>query len=98
MPRPPDARLVAILNPSAAVGRRRRFRHLPRDWYYSRRMRATRDNLQDLSSAYGDQDDTLSWPMLALVIVYALTVGWLVALVGFVWMRLHLWWQLHALR
>ena len=61
-------------------------------------MRATRDNFRDLSTAYGDQDDTLSWPMLVLVIVYALTLGWAVALIGFVWARLHWWWQRHALR
>jgi hypothetical protein len=61
-------------------------------------MRATRDNFQDLSTAFGDQDDTLSWPMLVLVIIYALTLGWLVALAGLVRTRLHFWWQCRALR
>jgi hypothetical protein len=56
-------------------------------------MRPTPDSFQDLSSAYGDQDDTLSWPMLVLVVVCALAVGWLVALIGLGWARLHWWWQ-----
>jgi hypothetical protein len=32
---------------------------------------------QDLSSAYGDRDDMLSWPALILVISYSLTIGWI---------------------
>jgi len=36
---------------------------------------------QDLSSAYGDRDDTLSWAALIIVIVYSLTVGWIWVLV-----------------
>jgi len=61
-------------------------------------MRTPRDKFRDLSSAYGDRDETLSWPMLALVIVYALTVGWLWALLGLVWGRLHGWWERRASR
>lgn len=34
----------------------------------------------DLSSAYGDRDETLSWPALILVILYSLTVGWILVL------------------
>lgn len=48
-------------------------------------MRTPPDRFEDLSSAYGDRDDTLSRPAALLVIIYALTVGWLVALLGLLW-------------
>jgi hypothetical protein len=32
---------------------------------------------QDVSGAYGDRDETLSWPALILVIGYSLTIGWI---------------------
>jgi hypothetical protein len=35
---------------------------------------------QDLSSAYGDQDHTVSWPALIRIISYSLTIGWIRAL------------------
>lgn len=45
-----------------------------------------RQSKQDLSSAYGDQDDTLSWPGLLLVILYTLTIGWVRVLAHSVWL------------
>jgi hypothetical protein len=40
----------------------------------------------DLSGAYGDSEDTLSWPQLVRVVLYSVTVGWLLALGRFAWL------------
>lgn len=40
----------------------------------------------DLSGAYGDREETLSWPGLFLVILYSLTVGWVCALAHSFWL------------
>jgi len=40
----------------------------------------------DLSGAYGDSDEKLSWPTFALVILYAITIGWVCALVHMLWL------------
>ena len=41
---------------------------------------------QDLSSAYGDRDETLGWPALIIVTVYSLTIGWIWVLARFIWL------------
>jgi hypothetical protein len=40
----------------------------------------------DLSSAYGDCDDTLSWPRFVLVVAYSLTLGWITIVARCVWL------------
>ena len=47
-----------------------------------RRMKQTRK--PDLSGAYGDRDETLSWPAFIGVILYSVTIGWIVALARFI--------------
>ena len=44
-----------------------------------------RDAKPDLSGAYGDQDDSLSWPAVFLVVLYSLTIGWMRLLAQYVW-------------
>jgi hypothetical protein len=46
-------------------------------------MSMARQFKPDLSSAYGDRDDTLSWPAL----LYTLTIGWAVMLGKHLWLE-----------
>jgi hypothetical protein len=40
----------------------------------------------DLSGAYGDREESLSWPKLILVILYTLTIGWVCAVAHMIWL------------
>jgi hypothetical protein len=40
----------------------------------------------DLSGAYGDRDDTLSWPALILLVGYSVTIGLVSVLARFLWL------------
>jgi hypothetical protein len=38
-------------------------------------------NTQDLSGAYGDHDDNVSWFALIGIVIYSLTIGWVAVLI-----------------